>query len=543
VTGTFQLADLWETLADAGPDGECLVAGSVRHTRGSLDVAANRLAHALWERGVRPGQQVGIYARNRAEYVEALLASWKIAARPININWRYVPDELRYVLKDADVTALVVERAYLPLLDELAGDITFGPVLVLEDGSDATTERITIESYTDTVVQSDPGRGFEALGVDRNADDVYMLYTGGTTGMPKGVMWRHEDFFYGCVMGGNPIAPIAAPPEIANNAHPSFPLDALILGPLMHGGGQWLTLISIYSGNRAIVYTEPSFSAERVLDLIDRERPATIGLIGDAMGRPIAEMALANPGRWDLTSLVTVGNGGAMLTRSVKEQLHAAFPNAAMTDSFGASETGAAGREFDDGTPKAGPAFTSDGNTAVLDAETLEPLAPGSPETGMLARKGHIPIGYWNDPEKTARTFRVDRHGVRWVIPGDFAQADDQGRIVLLGRGSGCINSGGEKIFPEEVEAAIRAHPDVFDAVVVGVPDPRFGEKVVALVALRESATDLDLDTLQTHCRQHIAGYKVPRALLVGDAPRTNVGKPDYARAKEIANEKFADAS
>jgi acyl-CoA synthetase (AMP-forming)/AMP-acid ligase II len=229
-----------------------------------------------------------------------------------------------------------------------------------------------------------------------------------------------------------------------------------------------------------------------------------------------------------------------MLTASVKEQLRQAFPNAVFSDSFGASETGAAGSDRGDGSSSApGPAFVSDGNTTVLDPETLEPVAPGSDVVGMLARKGHIPIGYWNDPEKTARIFRVDARGVRWVIPGDHAMLDAENRVVLLGRGSGCINSGGEKIFPEEVEAAIRAHRDVFDAVVVGVPHERFGEQVVALVSLRDGAKELTLDELQAHCRTKIAGYKVPRVLLLGEAPRTNVGKPDYARAGDVARERL----
>jgi 3-oxocholest-4-en-26-oate---CoA ligase len=536
VAPTYQLADLWETLVDAGPDAECLVAGGVRHTRGSLDEAANRVGHALLARGVRPGDHVGIYARNRAEYVESLLGCWKIAARPINLNWRYVADELRYVMIDAALTAVIVEREYVPLLDVVADDVPkLLTRLVLDDGSAPPLDPSSIESYADALAAAGSGRDF---GVERSSDDVYMLYTGGTTGMPKGVMWRHEDFFYACVLGGSPTNPIAEPAEIARNATPGYRMDALVLGPLMHGGGQWLSLIALYSGNRAIVYTERSFSADRILDLVDRERPTSIGLIGDAMGRPIAEVALAHPGRWDTSSLVTLGNGGAMLTASVKAQLRAAFPNAIITDSFGASETGAAGSDLEGGSAR-GPAFRSDGNTTVLDADTLEPLEPGSPTVGLLARRGHIPLGYWNDPEKTARTFRVDANGERWVVPGDYALLDDERRVVLLGRGSGCINTGGEKVFPEEVEAAIRAHPDVFDAVVVGVPHDRFGEQVVALVALRDGAAELTLDDVQAHCRTKIAGYKVPRVLLLGDAPRTNVGKPDYATAARVARDRL----
>jgi 3-oxocholest-4-en-26-oate---CoA ligase len=514
---TFNLADLWETLCDAGPDAECLVAGPVRHTRASLDAAANQIAHELQARGVGPGAHVGIYSRNRAEYVEALLGCWKCGAIPVNINWRYVPAELRYVIDDAELLAIIVEDEYLPVLDELG----FHDRIVIGEWSARPAHR----DFDD---------------VPRSSDDVYMLYTGGTTGMPKGVMWRHEDFFYACCLGGSPLSPIEQPDEIARNVDPDFCMDALALGPLMHGGGQWLTLICLYGGSRPIVYCERSFDAQKVLDLVETERATSIGIIGDAMARPLAEAALAHPDRWDLGSLVTLGNGGAMLSGAVKAQLKAAFPHALINDSYGASETGASGSEVGASTASDRPAFATDGHTWVLDPDTLERLEPGSGREGLFARCGHIPLGYWKDDAKTAATFRTDADGVRWVVPGDLATIDDEGRVVLFGRGSGCINTGGEKVFPEEVEAAIRAHDDVFDAVVVGVPDERFGQKVVALVQLRDGAAVLDLPALQKHCRTLIAGYKVPRELIVGEAPRTNVGKPDYATAARIAAERQA---
>jgi fatty-acyl-CoA synthase len=509
---TFNLADLWEALCDAGPDAECLVADPVRHTRRSLDDAANQVAHTLVTRGVEPGDHVGIYSRNRAEYVEALLGCWKCGAIPVNVNWRYVAAELRYVIDDAEIAVMIAEDEFLPLLAELA--------------------------FTDVVRVGDWGaapatRAFG--GVPRSSDDVYMLYTGGTTGMPKGVMWRHEDFFYACCLGGSPLDPIAEPGEITRNAAPAFVMSPLVLGPLMHGGGQWLTLIALYGGNRAVLYCERHLDAEKVLELAAREHVTTIGIIGDAIARPLAEAVLTDPGRFDLSSVFVLGNGGAMLSAAVKSQLARAFPNAVLNDSYGASETGAAGTEVGASTTSDRPAFTADGCTAVLDADTLAPITPGSGAEGLFARRGHIPLGYWKDPAKTAQTFRTDRDGVRWVVPGDWATVDADGRIVLFGRGSGCINSGGEKIFPEEVEAAIRAHPDVFDAVVVGVPDDRWGERVVALVALRDGVPPLTLEALQAHCRETIAGYKVPRHLIVGRAPRTNTGKPDYATARMIA--------
>ncbi len=317
-------------------------------------------------------------------------------------------------------------------------------------------------------------------------------------------------------------------------------MSPLVLGPLMHGGGQWLTLIALWGGNRAVVYTERHFEPAKVLDLAVAEHATTIGIIGDAMARPLADAALAEPDRWDCSEIIGLGNGGAMLSASVKSELARAFPRAVLNDSYGASETGAAGSEVGASTERDRPRFTTDGRTWVLDPDTLEPLEPGSGEEGLFARKGHIPLGYWKDPEKTAATFRTDARGVRWVVPGDWATIDADGLIVLFGRGSGCINSGGEKVFPEEVEAAVRAHPDVFDAVVVGVPDERFGQKVVVLVQLRDGVAALTLADLQEHCRTKIAGYKVPREVLLGAAPRTNTGKPDYATAAQIALARLA---
>ena len=408
---------------------------------------------------------------------------------------------------------MIVDDEYIPMLEALP----FG-------------RRIAIGSWAGQPSR----RAFDD--VRRSGDDVYMLYTGGTTGMPKGVMWRHEDFFYACCQGGDPLDPISEPDQIARNVSPTLRLDPLALGPLMHGGGQWLTLTGLFCGGKAIVYCERSFDAEQVLDLVAAEKPTAIGIIGDAMARPLAEAVLAEPDRWDLSAVVTLGNGGAMLSSAVKTQLSEAFPTALLLDSFGASETGAAGSEIGADPRSSRPAFSTDGRTWVLDPDTLDKLEPGSGSEGLLARRGHIPIGYWNDEAKTAATFRTDADGVRWVLPGDWATIDSDNRIILFGRRSGWINTGGEKVFPEEVEAALRAHPDVLDAVVVGAPDERMGESVVALIELRPGAGRIELDQLQEHCRAAIAGYKVPRRVLFGPAPRTNVGKPDYAAARALVS-------
>ena len=530
----FSLADLYEGLTDAGPDDVCLVAGEVRHTRRSLDERANRLAHWLRSRGVGPGDMVGVYSYNRAEYVEAMIATWKIGAVAININYRYVVDELRYVLDDADPVAMIYERGFTPQLDELAADFPrLTTYLVIEDGSDAMPSGFEAERYEAALDSQSPERGF---GVPRSADDLYILYTGGTTGMPKGVMWRHEDIFFASFGGGNFYDPITTPDQIADSATGDHGLDALAIAPMMHGGGQWILFIAIFSGGKGVLYTERHFDAHKVLELAAREKVASWAMVGDAMGRPIAE-AMADPATdYDLSSLVSVGNGGAMLTKAVKEQLAEAFPNALVTDSFGASETGSAGLDASSEPSTQGPRFTVDENTTVLD-DDLRPVEPGSGTRGMLARKGHIPLGYYKDPEKTASTFVTDPAGQRWVIPGDYATVEPDGTVLLFGRGSVSINTGGEKVYPEEVESALRSHPDVYDALVVGVPDERWGQKVVALVEPREGADAPDLDELQAHCRTRIAGYKVPRSLVVGPVERTVIGKPDYVWAAERAAE------
>ena len=526
----FQLASLFEALTDAGPDFECMVAGDVRHTRRSLDERANRLAHHLLATGIKKGDLVGVYSYNRAEYIEALLACWKISAAPVNINYRYVADELRYVWSDAGLTGMIAERSFVPLLNELAPEFPETVAyLVLQDGSDHRVE-VDATMYEEALAAQSGERGF---GVERSPDDLYAVYTGGTTGMPKGVMWRHEDIFFAGMGGGNFYAPIATPEEIELNAtKPPLPMNMLATSPLMHASGQWVTFISMYSGGKGSLYTDRTFDASHVLDICQAEDVQSVAVIGDAMAIPLIEAM--ESGNYELSSLMAIGNGGAMLSAPTRVRLKEAFPGRVISDGFGATETGSAGVGIDADTSVKGARFTVDLRMAVLDPDTLEPMPSG--EQGMIARTGHIPLGYLNDEEKTAATFKTDARGTRWVIPGDWAIIEEDGSMLLLGRGSTTINSGGEKIHPEEVEAACRSHPSVSDVVVSGVPDERFGSRVVALVAPVEGAS-LDLDELQTHCRDHIAGYKVPRELVLGPIQRTNVGKADYAWARTRACE------
>jgi fatty-acyl-CoA synthase len=300
---------------------------------------------------------------------------------------------------------------------------------------------------------------------------------------------------------------------------------------MMHVGGQWSSFIGFFAGNTIVLNCDHHYDGERVLRLAERERASSIMVVGDAMARPLAD-ALAAPGAsFDLSSVAVIGSGGAILSKAVREELHRLLPDALIMDSYGASETGHAGTVLD--LEQGGPRFTINETTNVLDDEG-RPVEPGSGQVGRLARSGHIPLGYYKDEEKTAATFVTDPDGKRWVVPGDNATITADGVLELLGRGSQCINTGGEKVYPEEVEAALKAHPDVFDAVVVGIPDDRFVERVAAIVTPREGTVP-DLDELRDFCQARLARYKLPRDLhLTDEIPRTPVGKPDYRWAKSL---------
>jgi 3-oxocholest-4-en-26-oate---CoA ligase len=514
---TFNLADLFEAAADEWPDREYLVDERQRRTFAEMEARANRLAHHLAEQGVRPGDHVGIYALNRVEWVETLWAVFKIRAVWININYRYVEDELAYLFDNADLTYLVVEPEYSERARSVAPDL---PQLVI--GPD----------YEAALAAQSPDRDFEP----RSNDDRYILFTGGTTGMPKGVVWRHEDVVMALgggidVMTGHVMTD---PSEFVEKGRNGFPIVSYPIAPLMHGATQWSIMGQSFVGNKAVLRAK--FDPHDALATIEREKVNLLMITGDAMARPLIE-ALEGGAKADVSSLFAISSSAVLFSSYCKNRFLEIFPNIVITDAIGSSEGGANGITMvskDQDMKGGGPNVNAARDAVVLDDE-LRPLPPGTGVIGRLARTGNIPIGYHKDPVKTAATFVTGADGVRYVIPGDFATLEADGSITMLGRGSVSINTGGEKVFPEEVENALKSHPQVFDAVVVGVPDERWGERIVAVVQPTTGATPA-LESIQEHCRSHVAGYKVPRELVLVDTMvRSPAGKSDYRWAKTQA--------
>jgi acyl-CoA synthetase (AMP-forming)/AMP-acid ligase II len=545
-TAPVNFADMLEIVADAVPDRLALVAGEARLTYRELDARVDRAARLLRGAGVLPSEHVGLYAVNRAEWVESMFACMKIRATSININFRYVAAELRYLVDNADLVALVVERRYLPTVAAVLSDAPrLRAVVVLEDGTDPADEGgigdligpggalaargIRLLGYEDSPEDESPAR------IPRSSDDRFVLYTGGTTGMPKGVIWRHEDLFRAAI--GRPLPDGSAPSKLsdllAHTANP--PLVYMVIAPLMHGAAEFSALIGVGTAGTTVLWCGRQFDADGVLALAAAEGGATMSVVGDAMARPLADALRANPGRDDLSKLFVLANTGAPMSSQTRADLTEALPHVYLMDNYGASEFGHNGNQA--GGPRI---FQLTPDTAVLD-ENLDPVAPGAPEPGRIGRRGAIPLGYYKDEAKTAATFLTDRAGVRWVVPGDLALVREDGTVLLLGRGSTVVNTGGEKVFPDEVEDALKSHGAVFDVAVVGVPDDRYGERVVALVSLRPgtdtapggapSATDLI-----AHTRRHVAGYKVPKEIhLVDVIARNPAGKPDTVWGRATA--------
>jgi 3-oxocholest-4-en-26-oate---CoA ligase len=540
VAVALNIADLAEHAIDAVPDRVALICGDEQLTYAQLEEKANRLAHYLMDQGVKKDDKVGLYCRNRNEIVIAMLGIVKAGAILVNVNYRYVEGELRYLFDNSDMVALVHERRYSDRVANVLPDTpNVRTVLVIEDSSDEDSQDYAryggVEFYS-AIAQGSPGRDFE----ERSADAIYLLYTGGTTGFPKGVMWRHEDI-YRVLFGGTDFATgefVKDEYDLAKAAAKIPPMIRYPIPPMIHGATQSSTWMSIFAGQTTLL--APEFNADEVWRTVHDHKVNLLFFTGDAMARPLLD-ALIKDNDYDLSSLFLLASTAALFSPSIKDKLLELLPNRVITDSIGSSETGFGGTSIVAAgqTHTGGPRVTIDHRTVVLDDDGNE-VKPGSGVRGVIAKKGNIPVGYYKDEQKTAETFKTI-NGVRYAIPGDYALVEEDGTVTMLGRGSVSINSGGEKIYPEEVEAALKGHPDVFDALVVGVPDPRYGQHVAAVVQARPGRRP-SLAELDSFVRSEIAGYKVPRSLwLVEEVKRSPAGKPDYRWAKEQTEARPAD--
>ncbi len=530
----FNIADMYEMVTDKVPGRDALVCGEQRATFAELEARANRLAHYLASQGVGPGDHVGLYLYNCNQYLEGMLACFKIRAVPINVNYRYVQEELQYIFDNANMVACIHNREFVPHIAEIRDSVPgLGTFIYVEDDSAEDPTAIGSVEYEAAMQDQSSERDF----AERSDEDLFILYTGGTTGMPKGVMWPHKAVFFAAMGGGgwfHPDGAITEPEQIADRVG-DFPIVGMALAPLMHGACWWYACIQMLAGNTVVLSPHRSLVGEEVWDIVAKEKVNTISIVGDAMAVPLLDALDENPDRWDLSSVFSVGSGGAVFSESKQEAFKSYFPNVFISNSFGSSESGNMG--MDGGGKKGqglGNVTKSEFMSVVSDVEG-EPhrhVEPG--EMGIFARAGHIPVGYYNDPVKTAKTI-VEVDGKPWLLLGDEARLEEDNTITVYGRGSNCINTGGEKVFPEEVEQALKANPAIFDCLVVATPNERFGSQVTAIIALRGDSS-VDLASVQEDARKHIAGYKVPREIhVVDEVPRAPSGKPAYPKALELA--------
>ena len=523
---SFNLADLFEGAVEAIAQRDAIVAAGIndptqRRSYAELDARANQVAHVLSDLGIGAGDHVAVHAMNCVEFMEITLGVFKLRAVPVNGNFRYTTDELKYVFDDAEVKAVFSQTG---IRDEAAAAAGGLPLITIG------------EDYEETIAGASTER--PDIGA-RSGDDRYLLYTGGTTGMPKGVVWRHEDVFFGALGGtGAPrqgLPKLESPDDIGAFVTTGTGITRrLPLCPLIHGGAQWIALTCLLTGGTCLLTTDASLDPGSALRLAADEDAEFLMIIGDAVALPLAAELRRNHALYDLSGLRLISSSGAILSPAVKASLEEYLPAVKIIDRFGASETGGQGRIKRSLDGRGPLQLIADEHTTVI-TDSGSRVVPGSGDQGKLARSGWIPLGYWKDEAKTAATFpSVD--GVRYSVPGDMATIEADGTISVFGRGSMVINTGGEKVFPEEVEAAVKGHPAVFDSLVVGVPDERFGARVAAVISIAEGAVAPSAEELADHCRSVIAGYKVPRLLVVAERVERKVtGKGDYPWAKAAA--------
>jgi len=537
----WNYADVWETVADAQPDAVAVTQGERSVPWHEFDAGADGVAQFLLDLDVDRQDKVALYLYNSPEYLQTSFAAMKAGLVPVNTNYRYGDDELVYLWDNADAVAVVFHGAFAERIEGILERVhRVKGWLWVDDGSGPCPEWAT--PYEDAA-KSALGRVRARWG--RSGDDLYMLYTGGTTGMPKGVMWRQDDLFVKMIDGGVRHYDVNGGVEGVRAAIEASPGGATLLPacPLMHGTGAFTANTALSEGGRVALLENRRYDPVELLDTVEREKVNGLVIVGDPFSRPLLAALDEHPGRWDLSSLMLVISSGAMWSEPVKQQLLAHHSAMLLVDAFSSSEALGMGMSVSGGGSSAKTAsFTLAPDVKVLTEDGRE-VQPGSEEIGVLALGGRNPLGYYKDEEKSDRTFK-EIDGVRYSVPGDYAQVDADGTIHVLGRGSVCINSGGEKIFPEEVEEALKTHETVRDAVVVGIPHPTYGEQIVAVVEPADEATVAAEADLIAHVKARLASYKAPRHVrTVASIGRAPNGKVDYKRHRAESMEDLEAAS
>ena len=538
----MNLGAIHEAIAEAIPERDCLVFRDKHFTWSEVRDRTRRLANLLRSRGLgcvterselegwESGQShVALYLLNGNEYLEGMVGCYKARCAPFNVNYRYVEQELLYLFDNSDAKAVIFHARFAPVLEKIQdrlGQVQLWLQVADDSGNALLPGALDYEQALAEASDAPPPD-------DLSPDDLYILYTGGTTGMPKGVLWRQQDIFYGALTAG--WAPQTLE-EIQARVKEATPIRALPAPPFMHGAAHWVAFIMWHIGGTIVVNSVVDrLDPDDIWSTVEREKANTVLIVGDAFGRPLIDQL--DKKSYDLSSLFMVSSGGAILTAGLKAELLERLPHIRVMDALGSSETGsqASHASTSDSKPTSGSFELAPGSLVLNEAMTA-PLEPGSGETGWLAREARVPLGYYKDADKTARTFPTIE-GVRYSVPGDRARISADGRLELLGRDSVTINSGGEKIFAEEVEQALKHHSAVYDSVVVGTPSERWGSQVTAIVQLREGEEPGE-ESLKQVAREHIAAYKIPKAFVyVDQIVRAPSGKADYRWAKQAAEE------
>ncbi|MDQ3757566.1 MAG: acyl-CoA synthetase [Actinomycetota bacterium] len=528
----WNFADVWEVVAERLPDAPALIDHRGTRTWAEVDRRADGIARTLLDLGVQRQDKVAQYLYNCPEYLESLFAIWKAGLAPVNTNYRYADDELLYLWDNADAVAVVFHGTFAERIESLRGKLpAIKGWLWLDDGSGPCPDWAI--PYEEGAARGGEGRAVPPWG--RDGDDLYMLYTGGTTGMPKGVMWRQDDLF--ALLNRSNM--MLRYPEDGGLDDVRAMLDkpglvGLPAAPLMHGTGAMVSFSILNAGGAIVTLPSRTFDAAELLDAVHDHRVNVIAFVGDAFGKPMLQALEAEPERWDISSLLAIVSSGVMWSEETKQGLLRHHPKMLLVDMFSSSEALGLGSSVSSGAGTTSTAKFSLGEHAKVITDDGREVQPGSGEVGRVAVKGRTPIGYYKDPEKSARTFLVI-DGERYSVPGDYATVEADGTLRLLGRGSVCINTGGEKVYPEEVEEVLKTHPAVRDAVCVGVPDDRWGEAITALVEPAAGEV-VDEDDVIGHVKGRLASFKAPKRVLVvetiGRAPN---GKVDYKRLKAEA--------